>query len=42
MFVVSALRELLQDDEFVRLLRDQGLNKLPQYLANQIHAERTR
>ncbi len=38
MFVVSALRQLLQDDEFVRLLREQELDTLPQYLADQIHA----
>lgn len=37
MFLVSALRQLLEDDEFVRMLRDQGLDKLPQYLAEQIH-----
>ena len=39
MFLVSALRQLLQDDEFVRLLRDHGLDKLPQYLADHIYAD---
>jgi len=40
MFVVSALQQLLLDDEFVQVLRAQSLDTLPQYLADQIHAQR--
>lgn len=38
MFVVSALRQLLQDESFVRVLREQGLDVMPQYLASQIRS----
>jgi ParB family chromosome partitioning protein len=35
LFVVSALKSLLQDDHFITLLRAEGLDSLPQYLADQ-------
>lgn len=34
--VCSALRELLEDDHFVTLLRAEGLNKMPKYLAERV------
>ena len=37
MFAVSALKQLFQDDHFVTLLRAEGLDSLPQYLADHIH-----
>lgn len=37
LFAVSALRQLFQDDHFVTLLRAEGLDSLPQYLAQQIN-----
>lgn len=37
LFVVSALRQLFQDDHFVTLLRAEGLDTLPQFLADQIY-----
>lgn len=37
LFVVSALRQLFSDDNFINLLRAEGLNTLPQYLADRIH-----
>lgn len=36
LFVVSALKQLVQDDHFVTLLRAEGLDTMPQYLAGQI------
>jgi ParB family chromosome partitioning protein len=41
LFVVSALRQLLQDEDFVRLLREVSLDKLPRYLAEQVRARRS-
>ena len=38
-FVVSALKQLFQDDNFATLLRAESLDSLPQYLAAQIHGE---
>lgn len=35
-FVISALRQLYADDNFVRLLRAEGLDSLPRYLSEQI------
>ena len=40
--VCSALRELLKDDHFVTLLRAEGLNKMPKYLAEQVKQRATR
>jgi ParB family chromosome partitioning protein len=37
LFAVSALRQLFRDDHFVTLLRAEGLDSLPQYLAEQIN-----
>lgn len=37
MFAVSALKQLFQDDHFVTLLRAEGLDSLPQYLASRIN-----
>lgn len=37
LFAVSALKQLFNDDHFVTLLRAEGLDSLPQYLANQIY-----
>lgn len=39
LFSVSALRQLFQDDHFVTLLRAEGLDSLPQYLAQQMSQE---
>lgn len=36
MFVVGGLRELLADEGFVNLLRAEGLDTLPQYLADRV------
>jgi ParB family transcriptional regulator, chromosome partitioning protein len=38
LFAVSALKQLFHDDHFVTLLRAEGLDTLPQYLAEQIEA----
>ncbi len=37
LFAVSALKQLFQDDHFVTLLRAEGLDSLPRYLADQIY-----
>lgn len=39
LFVVSALRQLFQDENFVTLLRAESLDSLPTYLSDQIHGE---
>lgn len=39
LFVVSALKQLFQDDSFTTLLRAESLDSVPQYLAAQIHGE---
>jgi ParB family chromosome partitioning protein len=39
LFVVSALRQLFEDDHFVTLLRAETLDTLPTYLSTQIHGE---
>jgi ParB family transcriptional regulator, chromosome partitioning protein len=39
-FIVSALKELFQDENFFNLLRAEGLDTLPLYLANQINMKR--
>lgn len=36
MFVVGALREMLADENFVNLLRAEGLDSLPKYLAERV------
>jgi ParB family chromosome partitioning protein len=36
-FVVSALKKLFQDENFLTLLRAEGLETLPEYLAQRIH-----
>jgi ParB family chromosome partitioning protein len=36
LFAVSALRQLFQDEHFVTLLRAEGLDTLPQYVAEQV------
>lgn len=38
-FAVSAIRQLFEDDHFVTLLRAEGLDTLPQYLAEQIEGQ---
>lgn len=38
MFVVGALRQLLADENFTNLLRAEGLNTLPKYLAERVRA----
>jgi ParB family chromosome partitioning protein len=38
LFAVSALKQLFKDDHFVTLLRAEGLDSLPEYLANQIYS----
>jgi ParB family chromosome partitioning protein len=43
LFAVAALRQLFRDDHFVTLLRAEGLDTLPEYLADQLTArEETR
>lgn len=42
LFAVSAVRQLFQDDHFVTLLRAEGLDSLPQYLAGQIEGSESR
>jgi ParB family chromosome partitioning protein len=37
LFATSALRQLFQDDHFVTLLRAEGLDSLPEYLAEHIY-----
>jgi ParB family chromosome partitioning protein len=39
LFVVSALRQLAKDEHFVTLLRAEGLDTMPQYLAEQIRQQ---
>jgi ParB family chromosome partitioning protein len=38
MFSVAAVKQLFQDDHFVTLLRAEGLDTLPQYLADQVES----
>lgn len=38
-FVVSALKQLLSDENFLNLLRAESLNSLPHYLASKIYLE---
>lgn len=38
LIVISALRKLLADENFVTLLRAEGIETLPKYLADRIHA----
>ena len=38
LFLASSLRALLQDDNFVNVLRAESLDKMPEYLAKQIKA----
>jgi ParB family chromosome partitioning protein len=37
LFAVTALKQLFQEEHFVTLLRAEGLDSLPQYLAEQIY-----
>jgi len=39
LFIVSALRKLFQDEDFVTLLRAEGLDTLPAYFAERIHTK---
>lgn len=39
LFVVSALKQLFDDDHFITLLRAESLDSLPTYLAEQLHGE---
>jgi ParB family chromosome partitioning protein len=41
LFAVSALKQLFQDDNFVNLLRAEGVNTLPQFLADQLSSKET-
>jgi ParB family transcriptional regulator, chromosome partitioning protein len=38
LFMISALRTLLADEHFVTLLRAEGLDSMPRYLADQVDA----
>jgi len=40
LFIASALRELLSDENFATLLRAEGLDNLPRYLAERVYGER--
>lgn len=37
LFIVTAVKRLLADDNFVSLLRSESLDSLPTYLANRVH-----
>jgi len=37
LFITGALRELLGNDHFMTLLRAEGLDTLPRYLAERLH-----
>lgn len=39
LFIVSALKKLFQDDDFITVLRAEGLDSLPAYLAERIQIE---
>ena len=39
LFVVTALRQLFQDENFVNLLRAETLDTLPTFLASQIQGQ---
>jgi ParB family chromosome partitioning protein len=39
LFAVAALKQLFQDDHFVTLLRAEGLDTLPEFLADQIYGK---
>jgi ParB family transcriptional regulator, chromosome partitioning protein len=39
LFAVSAVKQLFTDEHFVTLLRAEGLDTLPQYLADQIETK---
>jgi ParB family transcriptional regulator, chromosome partitioning protein len=39
LFIVSALKKLLQDEDFVTLLRAEGLDSVPAFLADKIQIE---
>ena len=41
LFIVSALKKLFQDEDFVTLLRAEKLDTLPAYLAERIQIEAT-
>jgi ParB family chromosome partitioning protein len=41
LFVVSALKSLFQDENFVNLLRAESLDSLPQYIADQINGAKS-
>ena len=38
LFIVGALRQLLVDENFTNLLRAEGMDSLPQYLADRVWA----
>ena len=38
LFIVGALRQLLADENFTNLLRAEGMDSLPQYLADRVWA----
>ena len=40
LFVTSALRELFSDEHFATLMRAEGLDTLPKYLADRIHGDK--
>ncbi len=39
LFVVSGLKELLRDEAFVRVLREEALDELPKHLAEQVQSQ---
>ena len=39
LFIVSALKKLFHDEDFLTLLRAEGLDTLPAYLAERIQTE---
>lgn len=39
LFITSALRELLSDENFATLMRAEGLDSLPKYLAERVHGQ---
>lgn len=39
LFVVSALKQLFEEEMFIDILHEESLDTLPAYLAEQIHGE---
>ena len=40
LFIIASLRKLLDEEEFVTILREQTLDEMPQHLAEQVHGSK--